>query len=136
MEPQAITAICGLFAARQEEGIDAWLTDDIELRPPTYGKSWYGKPLVSRLLRFAAASFDSLRYTDCLGEGGLYMLRFEAMVGDRALSGIDLVRLDADGRIMLFEIFSRPPKVALDLLARMGAHIEASDEVRALMQSR
>jgi hypothetical protein len=134
MEPDAVAAIRRLFAEGSEGGIDTWLADDVELRPPTYGKSWHGKPLVSHLLRFAAASFDNLRYTDWVSRDDLHILRFEALVGGKALSGVDLVRLDDAGRITLFEIFSRPPKIALDLLVRMSEKIGESDAVRAIME--
>ena len=134
MEPQAITTVRALFAGRQAVDIAAVLAEDVELRPPTYGKSWHGRPLVSHLLGFAAASFDALEYTDMLEAGGLHMLRFQAQLGDLAMSGVDLVRLDAQGRIAVFEIFSRPPNAALLLLDRMTAHVRQSPEVLALMR--
>ncbi|MGE4322689.1 MAG: hypothetical protein AB7E60_06615 [Sphingobium sp.] len=135
MEAEAIAMVKALFAQRRAVDIAAFLSDDVELRPPTYDTCWRGRALVAPLLDFAAASFDSLVYTDSLEAKGLHMLRFEARLGDRALTGVDLIRLDAQGRITLFEIFSRPPDVALLLLERMAAHIRQSPQLLALMRS-
>ena len=131
-----ITAIREAFEHRRCDRLDEVLADAIELRPPTYGKSWHGRPLVRELLRFASESFDTLRYTDVLCLEGALVLRFEADVGGKPLSGVDMVRLDNEGRIALFEIFSRPPKVALLLLERMTDRVRLSPDVATMMQAK
>ena len=79
--------------------LDAVMSETIELRPPTFGKSWRGRELVRELLRFAAESFDILRYSGTLRVGATWVLPFEADLGGKPLSGVDRVRLDDDGRI-------------------------------------
>ena len=36
------------------------------------------------------------------------MLEFSARVGDKTLKGIDMIRFDADGRMIEFEVMVRP----------------------------
>lgn len=129
----AVAAVKRAFETGDITAIAALCAEDIELRPPTYGKSWHGRDLVVPLLGFAAASFDSLVYTDEIADGATIVMRFEAKVGEDALSGVDLARLDAEGRIAIFEIFSRPPKVALAFLDRMTACVAAAPDIAAMM---
>lgn len=130
--PPSVTAFQTLFERLAPE-IDAWLCDDVELRPPTYGKSWTGKALVSRLLGYAAREFGGLFYTDCWCNGDRYALRFEGEIDGRHFSGIDVVCLDREGQIALIEIFARPPAAMLALRDRMGAHIQADPQTARLM---
>src|SRR5690606_35209103 len=105
--------------------IDMWLSDEVELRPPTYGKAWTGKDLVCRLLGFASQEFGGLFYTDSWSNGDRYALRFEGEIDGKRFSGIDIVRLNRDGQIILIEIFARPPAAMLALRDRMRTHVQA-----------
>jgi hypothetical protein len=129
----SIAAFRALFEGSGQE-IEAVLSDQVELRPPTYGKSWIGRELVGRLLGFASASFGGLTYTQVWGndEDG-YVLRFEGMLDGKPLSGVDIVRVDADGRIAQIEISARPPAAMLALRDRMGAHVRADPVASKLM---
>jgi hypothetical protein len=130
--PPAVQAFQTLFE-RLTGDIDPWLGDAIELRPPTYGKSWTGKDLVGRLLGFAAKEFGGLVYTDSWCNGDRYALRFEGDIDDKRVSGVDIVCLDREGRIALVEIFARPPTAMLALRDRMGMHVQADPVVARLM---
>lgn len=130
--PQSVAAFQDLFE-RHAPDIDLWLREDVELRPPTYGKSWMGKQLVSRLLAYAAQEFGGLVYTDSWCNGDRYALRFEGVIEERQFSGVDLVSLDREGRIALIEIFARPPAAMLALRDRMTTHIRADPVAARLM---
>lgn len=130
--PPSVAAFQALFE-RLAPGIEAWLPDDVELRPPTYGKSWTGKELVGRLLNYASREFGGLVYTDVWCNADRYALRFEGEMDGRHFSGVDIVCLDREGRIALIEIFARPPAAMLALRDRMGAHIEADPVAARLM---
>lgn len=130
--PPAVEAFKRLF---QGEPIDIapHLSDDIELRPPTYGKSWHGKPLIQRLLVFAAEELGGLRYDRCLRDGACHALRFEGNLDGKPTSGVDIVELGADGRIVLIEIFARPPGQMLRLRDKMGARVAQDPDVARSM---
>lgn len=130
--PPSIAAFQDLFEGLASD-IDVWLRDDVELRPPTYGKSWTGKELVGRLLAYAAQEFGGLVYTDGWCNGERYALRFEGEIDGKQFSGVDIVCLDREGRIALIEIFARPPAAMLALRDRMGMHIQADPVAARLM---
>ena len=129
----AIQAARSLFEAGEAGVIDSWLDPAVELRPPTYGKSWHGQSLVARLLGFAADAMTDFRYTDIVGEQGLHVMRFEARIDDGAISGVDILRCNEAGAVTQFEIFARPPKAVLALRDAMGARVAADPEAARLM---
>jgi len=129
----AVEAARRQFEGREKGALDGSLSDAVELRPPTYGKSWRGKALVSRLLGFAAEAMTGFRYTDVVGDERLHILRFEANVGDERISGVDVVRCDPEGRIVEFEIFARPPKAVLALRDAMGVRVQSDAELAKMM---
>jgi len=130
--PPSVSAFQALFE-RLAPDLDSWLRDDVELRPPTYGKSWVGKELVRRLLGYASQEFGGLVYTDSWCNGDRYALRFEGEIDGRRLSGVDIVCLDREGRIAVIEIFARPPAAMLALRDRMGSHIQSDPVAARLM---
>ena len=133
--PPAVSAFRSLFEGSQTDLFDA-LCEDVELRPPTYAKSWIGRELVARLLQFASASFDGLTYTQVWGNADTgFVLRFEGISDGKPLSGVDIVRVDTSGRIVLIEIFARPPATMLALRDRMGAHVQGDSVVAELMRA-
>lgn len=130
--PPSVAAFQALFE-RLAPDIDIWLRTDVELRPPTYGKSWTGKELVGRLLGYAAQEFGGLVYTDSWCNGDRFALRFEGEVDGRHFSGVDIVCIDREGLIILVEIFARPPTAMLALRDRMGRHVQADLVAARLM---
>jgi hypothetical protein len=129
----AIDAVRELFEHGSFVSIESFLHQDVELRPPTYGKAWRGRRLVGQLLRYAASSLKTLRYTDQVSADGLHILRFDAHIAEYTLSGVDVVRLDALGMIVQFEIFARPPKAVLALRDAMALHVRSNSEIAGLM---
>ncbi|AEG47874.1 hypothetical protein Sphch_0174 [Sphingobium chlorophenolicum L-1] len=121
--PPAVAAFKSLFSGAKTD-ISDFLAENVELRPPTYGKSWFGKPLVGRLVTFAADEFGGLNYNRIWRDGHSYVLRFEGAIDGKALSGVDIVELDTEGRIGLIEIFARPPGQMLQFRDRMGLRIK------------
>jgi len=51
------------------------------------------------------------------------VLEFSARVGDKQLKGIDLIRFDADGRIVDFEVMIRPLSGLQALGDEMGRRV-------------
>lgn len=133
MKAEAIDSVHALFERKADTGLKSLLADDIELRPPTYGKSWTGRELVARLLKFAASSFSDFRYTDILSQDAMAIMRFEALIEGIPISGVDLIRFADDGSISIFEIFVRPPQAALALRDAMGRHVRTDTEVAGWM---
>lgn len=98
------------------EGI---LADDVEFRPPTYWKARRGKREVALILGTVAGVFDDFRYGREWVDGGDWALEFTARVDGLELKGVDLIRLDAAGQIVDFEVVARPPNAVAALRAAM-----------------
>lgn len=131
--PPAVFAFKQLFSSTNTD-ISMYLAEDVELRPPTYGKSWFGKPLVQRLVTFAAEEFGGLDYGKCWFDEGSYVLRFDGRLDSKPFSGVDIVELDSEGKIALIEIFARPPAQMLQFRDRMGLRIKQDAAVSKAMR--
>lgn len=57
---------------------------------------------------------------------------FQALF-ERLASDVDIVCLDREGKIVLIEIFARPPAAMLKLRERMGTHIRSDPVAARLM---
>ena len=99
----------------------ALLADEVTFNSPVVHKPYAGRETVATILRAAFATFEDFRYTDELDADGAHALIFRARVGDRELQGLDLIRTDADGRIVDFTVMVRPASGLMALAERMGA---------------
>lgn len=108
-----------------EAGV-ALLADDVTFRSPAVFTPYQGREAVSHILRTVFAVFEDFRYTDELADAGerVSTLVFEARVGDKTLQGIDLIRLDDEGRIGELVVFVRPASGLMALGAEMGRRLQ------------
>lgn len=99
------------------DAASALLADDVVFRSPAVFTPYEGRAVVEVILRAVFETLQDFRYTDALdGDGDASALVFSAAAGDRTLEGVDLIRLDAAGRIRELTVFVRP-RSGLDALA-------------------
>ena len=60
------------------------------------------------LLGVVFRTFEDFRYTDELDSDEVKALMFQARVGDKEIEGLDLMRIDGDGKIADFTVMVRP----------------------------
>jgi hypothetical protein len=81
------------------------------------------------LLTTVSGVLEDFTYHRELSDGDNAMLEFSARVGDRMLKGIDLIRFDAAGLIIDFEVMIRPASglqaLGAEMAARVGAQLTA-----------
>ncbi len=99
--------------------LDDVLADDVEFRPPTYWSARRGKLEVALVLGTVAGVFEDFRYEREWVDGDSWALEFVARVDGLTLKGVDLIRLDGDGKIVDFEVVARPPNAVAALRAAM-----------------
>lgn len=118
--------------AKDPDAMEALLADDVVFRSPAVFKPYEGKVATMVLLRSVVRVFEDFRYTREFHEsdGRGHVLAFEARVGERALEGIDMLRLDDAGQIVEFVVMIRPLSGLQALVDRMG---EVVPEVMAEM---
>jgi ketosteroid isomerase-like protein len=104
-------------------GLGDLLADDVVFRSPVAFKPYEGKAIVAAILRGVGRIFQDFRYVreleDADGRGSA--LIFETAVDGVSLNGIDLIRLDAEGKIVELTVMVRPLSAANALAAAMGA---------------
>jgi SnoaL-like domain len=102
------------------------LREDVVLHSPILFRGFEGRDLVLVVLGHVTETLEGFRYTDEAREGDTVFLRFKAMVGDRELEGIDVLELDAEGRVADLTVFMRPLSALTSFNERMGERLAAS----------
>ena len=91
------------------------LAENIKFHSPFVWKPKEGKLMSSAILTTVTQVFENFRYVREISQGAHHALEFEASIGELTLRGIDLIELDADGKIVDFEVMIRPAN-ALQML--------------------
>jgi hypothetical protein len=107
----------------------ATLAEDVVFHSPVTFRAFEGRDATAFVLAGVMRVFENFRYTDQLIGGpptqNVHALVFRADVGDRAVEGIDLVRLNADDLIDDFTVFVRPLSGLNALATRMAEELGA-----------
>ena len=89
-------------------GVAALLAPDCVFRSPVAHRPYQGAQVTALVLATAASVFEDFRYHRRLECDDSVALEFSARIGPAELKGIDLIRFDAGGRIVEFEVMVRP----------------------------
>ncbi len=84
------------------------LADDISMGAPPYWSKLEGKDLVAHLLGLIVSTIEDFTYHRQWVAGAEIALEFTGHVGDHQLQGIDLITLDASGKICNLDVLIRP----------------------------
>jgi hypothetical protein len=114
-----------MIASDDSRALPDMLADDVEFRSPFAFTPYRGRRAVAGLLQTVIQVFRGFRYHRQFVAGDSVALEFSAYVGELSLKGIDLIRLDADGRIVEFEVMIRPANALLALGEEMGKRLAA-----------
>lgn len=104
------------------EELDPWLADDIVFRSPVAHTPYPGKAAIKLVLKTVNTVFENFTYYRSFvsEDGNSVVLEFSAEVNGRQLKGIDMLRFDAQGRILEFEVMVRPLNGLQALAEEMG----------------
>jgi hypothetical protein len=100
------------------------LADDVVFHSPITFKPFEGRESVSMLLGVVFRTFEDFRYTDELDRDDVKALVFKARVGDKEVEGLDLLRIDGEGKIADFTVMVRPLSGAMALAEAVGKGLE------------
>ncbi len=105
--------------------LPALLHPDASFRSPMAFKPYASAKAVNLILTTVIGVFEDFKYhRELASDDGLSaVLEFSARVGDKQLKGIDLIRFDADGKIVDFEVMIRPLSGLQALGEQMGQRI-------------
>jgi hypothetical protein len=100
------------------------LADDVRFNSPVAFAPFVGRETVGEVLRAVSEVFDDFAYTDELAAGeDTVALVFGARVGDKQVQGLDLLRLDEDGKVHELTVMVRPASALMALGEAMGPRV-------------
>ncbi len=115
------------------EILEEIIADGVKFHSPFVWKPKEGKEAAIVLLTTVAEVFQDFGYIRQLVAGNHLALEFEARIGDLNLRGIDLMELDADGKIIDFEVMVRPANglqaLGLEMAKRLMQKSAATQEM-------
>lgn len=116
-----------MVAQRDLSRLPGILADDAVFRSPMVFKPYVSAVAVNLILNTVMQVATDFEYHRELAsaDGLSVVLEFSAKVEDKSLKGIDLIRFDAAGRIVEFEVMIRPFNALQALGAEMGRRLSA-----------
>ena len=115
-------------------GLVGLLADDVVFYSPVVYTPQRGREITTRYLEAAAASLSgdaagdparAFRYTKQVLSGDTAVLEFETSVDGKYVNGVDIIRCDADGRIVEFRVMMRPLQAITAVHEEMGRRLTA-----------
>lgn len=116
-------------ATRDMSTLRELLHADAVFRSPVAHKPYPGADAVQLILSTVIEVFEDFTYhrTFTTEDARSVVLEFSARVGGRELKGIDMIRIDDEGRIVDFEVMVRPRSglqaLADEMAARLAAYL-------------
>jgi hypothetical protein len=107
------------------DGMVELLAPTVVFNSPVTFKPFRGSETVAVVLRGVFEVFEEFRYVDALDGDELHGLVFEARVGEREVTGIDLFRATKDGRIAELTVMIRPLSGVAALAEAMAPKVAA-----------
>jgi hypothetical protein len=86
-----------------------------------------GRDAVMMVLRAVFEVFEDFRYEEEFEAGDRHALIFRARVGDRDVQGLDLIRLDGEGKVAELTVMVRPMSGMLALAEAMKVQLSAME---------
>jgi hypothetical protein len=110
-------------------GLLATLAPDVTFNSPVAFRPFQGSDAVGQVLAAVSETFEDFRYTDQLEGETAHALVFKARVDDKEIEGVDLLRLDPEGRVRELTVLVRPMSAMVALAQAMGpkvAHLKGA----------
>jgi SnoaL-like domain len=122
------------FEARDVDQLEQSLSDDVVLRSPIFSVPIEGKRENVRLFQALFETLGEMDYVlDVPGDPGVLAWRSE--VDGEPLEGIDLIRLDADGKVKEMRVFMRPLRGIAAFADATGPRLADSSGRRFLLRA-
>jgi hypothetical protein len=125
--PAALRTWHAIVAAQDPALLDDLLADDVEFRSPAVFTPQQGKALTTLYLSGALAVLGtSLRYVSEWSDDHSAVLEFEASLGGVYVQGVDILRWNAEDKLVSFTVMVRPLRGLEKLIELMARQLAAS----------
>lgn len=123
-QPAALRSWHAVVAAQDPALLDDLLADDVVFRSPAVFKPQQGKDLTTRYLASALVVLGpTMRYVGQWYDTTSAVLEFEADLDGVYVQGVDMLRWNADGRLVSFTVMVRPMRGLEKLVEHMGRQL-------------
>jgi hypothetical protein len=130
-QPSAVRSWHAIVASRDLALLDDLLADEVVFRSPAVFAPQQGNALAVRYLTSAMLVLGpSLRYISEWHDHGSAVPEFEAELDGIYVQGIDMLRWNAEGRLVSFTVMVRPLRGLEKLIELMGRQLAVSPGVR------
>jgi hypothetical protein len=110
--------------AQDLDAMTATLADDVVFHSPFAFRPFVGRDSVSGVLLGVMNTFEDFSYSDELENGDVTTLIFNARVGDKKVQGLDLLRLNEDGKVSELTVMLRPASALMAMGEAMAPKVE------------
>lgn len=116
-----------LVKSRNAGGLESLLADNVVFHSPVVHTPQVGKAITIQYLSAAFQVFfnESFKYVRELTGPSDAVLEFQVEIDGIAVNGVDMLKWDADGRIVEFKVLIRPLKAINLIHQKMGAMLQA-----------
>jgi len=126
-QPAPLRAWHQIVVARDPALLDDLLADEVEFRSPAVFAPQKGKALTTLYLSGALVVLGpSLRYVGEWWDDSSAVLEFEAALDGLYVQGVDMLRWNADGKLVSFTVMVRPLRGLEKLIELMAQQLAAS----------
>jgi len=116
-----------IVRTRDANGLNELLTDEVVFYSPVVHAPQIGKAITTMYLAAAVQVFgnETFRYVrEVVGESDA-VLEFETEIDGIVVNGVDMIKWNADGRIIEFKVMVRPLKAINLIHQKMGEMLAA-----------
>ncbi len=115
-----------LVRARNADGLDALLADNVVFHSPVVHTPQVGRPIAIQYLSAAFHVFfnESFRYVRELTGPHDAVLEFQVEIDGISVNGVDMLKWDEAGRIVEFKVLLRPLKAVNLVHQKMAAMLQ------------
>lgn len=129
-QPMAMDKWHEIVRTRDASGLGDLLSDDVVFYSPVVRTPQVGKTITAMYLSAAIHVFgnDSFRYVrEMIGESDA-VLEFETEIDGIIVNGVDMIKWNADGKMVEFKVMLRPLKAVNLIHEKMAAMLSGSDQ--------
>ena len=132
MATATLSAWHALVKSRNAKGLDVLLADNVVFHSPVVHTPQVGKAVTIQYLSAAFHVFfnESFKYVREVTGPADAVLEFEVEIDGISVNGVDMLKWDAEGKIVEFKVLIRPLK-AINLIHQKMAAMLQSKEVNA-----
>ena len=125
-QPAALTRWHAVVQSKDPALLDDLLADEVVFRSPAVFAPQEGKALTSGYLRAALKVLGpSLRYVSQWHDNASAVLEFEADLDGTYVQGVDILRWNAEGKLVSFTVMVRPLRGLQKLVDLMAFQLTA-----------